>query len=131
MDRSPGADAKTNSDGYHTFDELYEHRHALFIALCRELAAARTTNPVWRSRLHADGTMFPDWFVMGINREHGQQITYHMPAYLWAETGCAETLDHAPEFDGHTPANVLQRLGRLASAKVDTSPAGGVGRYGP
>lgn len=24
------------SDGYHTFDELYEHRVALFIALCNQ-----------------------------------------------------------------------------------------------
>lgn len=26
------------SDGYHSFDELYEHRLVLFIALCNQLA---------------------------------------------------------------------------------------------
>jgi hypothetical protein len=102
------------SDGYHTFDELYEHRHTLFIALCRELAASRPINPVWRSRLHADGTMFPDWFIMGVHDEQGRQITYHLPASLWADTNCAETLDRAPEFDGHTSTDVLQRLARLS-----------------
>jgi len=98
------------SDGHHTFDELYEHRHTLFIALCRELAAARAINPVWRSRLHADGTMFLDWFIMGIHKEWGQQITYHLPARLWVDTDFAEMLDRAPEFDGHTPMDALQRL---------------------
>lgn len=102
------------SDGYHTFDELYEHRHTLFIALCRELANARAINPVWRSRLHADGTMFPDWFVMGIHKERGRQITYHLPARLWLDTYCAETLDRAPEFDDHTSTDVLQRLTGLS-----------------
>lgn len=105
---------RTASDGYHTFDELYEHRHTLFIALCRELAAARAINPVWRSRLHADGTMFPDWFIMGIYEERGRQITYHLPASLWVNTDFAETLNHAPEFDGHTSTDVLQRLARLS-----------------
>ncbi len=101
------------SDGFHTFDELYEHRHALFIALCRELATSRAVNPVWRSRLHDDGTMFSGWFVMGINQDPSRQITYHLPMYLWAQTGCAETLDRAPEFDGHASACVLRRLAEL------------------
>jgi hypothetical protein len=101
------------SDGYHTFDELYEHRSALFIAICRELSSARAVNPVWRSRLHADGTKYPEWFIMGINKEPGRQISYHMPAYLWPETECAETLERAPEWDGHTSADVIKRLADL------------------
>ena len=57
--------------------------------------------------------MYPDWFIMGINREGGRQISYHMPAYLWADTGCAETLDRAPEWDGHTPGDVVKRLAEV------------------
>lgn len=102
------------SDGYHTFAELYEHRHALFIALCRMMQCDADEigfdSDVWRSRLHADGTMFDGWFVMGINREPGKQITYHLPERLWPTTEFAPALDRAPEWDGHTPDDVVKRL---------------------
>lgn len=100
------------SDGYHTFNELYEHRHALYIALCRNLAfySIAFENPVWRSKLHADGTMYDGWFIMGIYKKAGRQVSYHLPIRLWEETHFAETLEQAPEWDGHTPADVLERL---------------------
>jgi hypothetical protein len=96
------------SDGYHTFDELYEHRHALFLALCRQ-----DPNRVWRSKLHADGSAFDGWFVMGINEAPGHQITYHLPMRLWEEADFADTIDRAPEWDGHTSADVITRLSEL------------------
>lgn len=96
------------SDGYHTFNELYDHRIALFIALCRQLG-----DEVWRSRLHSDGTGFEGWFVLGINSDPGSQITYHLPDNKWDECKFAATLDRAPQFDGHTSADVVSRLGRL------------------
>lgn len=102
----------TTSDGYHTFDELYEHRHALFLALCRRIAGQRPDR-VWRSTLHYDGTSFTSWFVMGIDRLPGEQITYHLPMYLWDETNFATTLERAPEWDGHTPTDVVVRLKRI------------------
>ena len=37
-----------------------------------------------------------------------KQITYHLPLSKWEETGFAETLEKAPEFDGHTPDDVLE-----------------------
>jgi hypothetical protein len=102
------------SDGYHTFDELYEHRIALFIALCRIFIDA-TENPalVWRSKLHADGTMFEGWFILGMDTIYSGQITYHLPLSKWEETSFAETRDKAPEWDGHTPDDVLERLKKL------------------
>jgi len=98
----------TVSDGYHTFDELYEHRIRLFITLC---FAIRFHREVWVSIKHFDGSTFGDWFVMGINKNPGSQITYHLPARFWTEV-CefAEVLDCAPQFDGHTPEDVLIRL---------------------
>lgn len=96
------------SDGYHTFDELYEHREELFIALCR--LAKEANHRVWRSKLHSDGSMYDDMFILGIGNEPGKQITYHYPIAKWERTEFAETLDHAPEFDGHTPGAVLERL---------------------
>ncbi len=100
------------SDGFHTFDELYEHRIVLYIALCRKLHWNRTF--VWRSRIHSDGSSMPGWFVLGINVEPGRQITYHLPRSRWEDCGFAKELDRAPEFDGHTPADVLERLARIA-----------------
>ena len=101
------------SDGYHTFGELYEHRIALFIALCRTYADTHFPIEVWRSKLHFDGSSFDGWFIMGIRKEKGNQITYHLPMSKWDETDFAETLECAPEWDGHTSADVLERLKKL------------------
>lgn len=96
------------SDGYHTFKELYEHRIVLFIAFCKLLI--NLGHIVWRSKLHSNGTMFDGWFIMGISKEKGEQITYHLPIEKWKDTGFAETLKKSPEFDGHTPKDVLERI---------------------
>ena len=94
------------SDGYHTFEELYDHRITLFIALARALR----THKVWRSKLHSDGSSYAGWFILGINDKPGKQITYHLPLSRWDETDFAFTVDRAPEFDGHTAEDVLKRL---------------------
>lgn len=101
------------SDGFNTFDELYDHSIALFIALCRILRKEAGHNGIWRSKLHNDGTMYDGWFVMGINEEAGKQITYHLPIDRWSETEFAAELSHAPKWDGHTAADVLGRLSQL------------------
>ena len=104
------------SDGYHTMGELYEHRTALFIALCREIAwnpEYQTEEQVWRSKLHSDGKGFKGWFILGINVKDGEQITYHLPISKWADTYFARTLDKCPEWDGHTSKDVLDRLKNL------------------
>ena len=55
------------SDGYHTFKELYSHRVKLFVALLNTLESLhyRINYPskCWKSKLHADGTMFDGWFI--------------------------------------------------------------------
>jgi len=110
------------SDGYHTFKELYEHRITLFILLCKTFSdivyydcsiPERMKPAVWRSKLHSDETSWEGWFIMGINKEDGEQITYHLPESKWDDTYFAKTLDKAPEFDGHTPEDVLERLKNL------------------
>jgi len=105
------------SDCYHTFDELYEHRITLFIALCKQITYQPYCEDekfgVWKSKLHSDGTMFNDWFIMGIGKEKGKQITYHLPISKWKETEFAETLDKAPEWDCHSAEDVLKRIKRL------------------
>lgn len=102
------------SDGYHSFDELYDHRATLYIALCRYLKfSSFVGTPIWRSLLHSDGTSFEDMFIMGIGVEKGRQITYHLPISLWDDTAFAETRDKAPKWDGHTSEDVIIRLKNL------------------
>jgi len=113
------------SDGYHTFGELYEHRISLFITLCRLLCGLSTiygmggpivTNrdyKVWRSKKHHDDSEFDGWFIMGIGTEKGDQVSYHLPVSKWDETNFCATLIKAPEWDGHTSNDVLDRLKKL------------------
>lgn len=118
-----GEDCKC--DGYHTFDELYDHRIVLYITLCKKIVeglARRSQyegiigefkNPVWRSQIHHDGTGYEGWFIMGIRENKGEQISYHLPMKDWENTEFAETLKTAPEFDGHTSQDVLERIKSL------------------
>lgn len=94
------------SDGFHTFDELYEHRHALFIALMKSHPKIS-----WRANNHDDGSIFPGWFIAGMFLPTGN-ITYHLPMKAWADLdgiGIVTSLD-APKWDGHNANEVVQRL---------------------
>lgn len=106
------------SDGAHTFEELYDHRNTLFIALLRNInEVLGLENPgkykIWRSKSHSDGSEYKNWFILGIGEKAGEQITYHLPIERWGETEFAETLNYAPAWDNHTPADVLERLKSL------------------
>ena len=106
-----GINTNLISDGYHTFGELYDHRIALFIALCKVVHYSdKYEFPVWRSKLHSDGSSFDGWFVLGIGFKKGEQITYHLPIKDWEKCWFAKELDKAPDFDGHSSNDVLERL---------------------
>lgn len=71
---------------------------------------------IWRSKNHSDGEICfgtGTQFVLGIEKEKGKQITYHIPIERWDETDFAETLEIAPEWDGHSSNDVLERLKSL------------------
>lgn len=110
------------SDGYHTFDELYEHRTGLLAALCNVIVswlcyagvpASHVMEHVFKSRAHDDGSMFEGMFIVGINcaepGEPAKWATWHCEGEWWDRIG-VPSLDRAPEFDGHTPADALERL---------------------
>lgn len=103
------------SDGYHTFDELYHHRAVLFSVIVRdhrELA--------WKSRAHHDGTMYDGMFIVGIETPHGQ-ATYHYDIDpYWDMFDCRE-LGCAPEWDGHTPSDAIERIATLGSCNCSNS----------
>jgi len=100
------------SDGYHTFNELYEHRHTLFALVCKTFGG-------WKSRLHDDGTMFEGWFIAGVDTPQGQ-ATYHLPLPWWDRYEVRE-LPKAPKWDGHSPSDVLTRLASLDSQDKPTN----------
>jgi hypothetical protein len=99
------------SDGYHTFEELYNHRHCLFLALMRSHPKLS-----WRAVCHADGTHYKGWIICGMHLPTGD-ITYHLPAVLWSKlNGCGITTStRAPEWDGHTSQDVITRLDKWLS----------------
>lgn len=102
------------SDGYHTFAELYEHRITLFIALGKALHEnMKFRQTIWKSRKHSDGSEWAGWFIMGFGTIKGTQITYHIPILKWDECWFANERDLSPDFDGHTSADVLERLKQL------------------
>jgi hypothetical protein len=105
------------SDGYHTFNELYEHRHALFLNLM-----SFNDNDAWISRRHHDGTCMDGWFIAGIDLPTGT-ISYHLPERLWDAavfTG-ATVMDRAPEWDRHTSDDVVSRLYQMVAPYKDLS----------
>lgn len=95
------------SDGYHTFNELYHHRAVLFsviVANYRDLA--------WKSVRHHDGTMYDGMFVVGIDTPDGQ-ATYHYNIDPYWDMFDCKVREFAPEWDGHTPAQAIERIGKL------------------
>lgn len=101
------------SDGYHTFDELYEHRIELYLCLTNLIFKTPGAPLIWKSRKHSDGTTFAGWFVLGIGSNPGEQITYHLPEKYWSQLQWAREMATAPEWDGHGPQDVLTRLIKL------------------
>jgi hypothetical protein len=103
------------SDRYHTFNQLYEHRITIYLAMCR-LVAAQGKKTVWMSKTHSDGSVWDGWFLLGIGEQNGEQITYHLPDSYWEplrEEALFVLLEKAPPFDGHSSEDVLIRLNAI------------------
>lgn len=98
------------SDGHHTFNELYEQRYLLFCGMLAAIATNPTpwTGEPWKSKLHHDGSEWEGWFICGLELNN-KPITYHLPMRLWDVCKAVER-DRAPEWDGHTSDDVLERL---------------------
>ena len=109
------------SDGYHTFDEIYEHRCLLWIFALQqyynnhtEILNAVQPACVYRSKLHNDGSGYEGWFILGFKKPLTNiQITYHLPDKYWDLCTFATTLEFAPEWDGHTSEDAIKRLTKI------------------
>lgn len=93
------------SDGYHTFNSLYNQRLYLWAALVKAYK-----DKAWKTRRHSDGKPCFDgnWFLVGITTPAGD-YTYHYELKDWNLFDC-KVIDRAPEFDGHTDADVTRVL---------------------
>jgi len=92
------------TDGYHTFNELYHHRAILFAVICNQ-----NSEKAWKSKMHADGTMFDGMFIVGIETKEGQ-ATYHYAIEPYWDLYKVKEIDMAPEWDGHSSDDVLERI---------------------
>ena len=109
---SPKVDAEPvitgeTSDGYHTFNELYHHRAVLFSVIVKAFPER-----AWKARQHHDGTMYSGMFIVGIDTPEGQASYHYDIDPYWDMFECRE-LERAPEWDGHTPAQAIERIGKL------------------
>ena len=95
------------SDGYHTFIELYHHRALLFSVVVRNY-----TELCWKSKKHYTGDMYEGMFIVGINTPDGQASYHYDIDPYWDMFECEE-LEFAPEWDGHTPDQAIERIGKL------------------
>jgi len=112
------------SDGYHTFNELYEFRKAYNAALFNEWANQEVCMLEYKCRLntaikhdvhkswrHNDGELCfgGGWFIVVAVLPSGQ-ISNHYEAKDWDLFKIPETDKAKYAFDGHTPQDVIQRL---------------------
>lgn len=94
------------SDGYHTFDELYFHRMILFAVICNQ-----NKEVAWKSWKHHDGSMYDDYFIVGVTTGAGD-YSYHYHKDYWDLFNVKE-LEFAPKWDGHTPEDIIRLFALL------------------
>ena len=89
------------SDGFHTFEELYDHRCLLFLNFCLLL-------PKYATAWKADPKT-PGWFLLYAELKAGQ-VSYHLPnKFLYLISGAIRELPDY-QWDGHTSEITLARL---------------------
>ena len=93
------------SDGFHTFNSLYEQRMILFAALVKAYKGK-----TWKSYRHEDGEYCfgGGWFIVGIDTPEGS-YTYHYENKYWDMFDCVD-IPRAKHWDGHTEDDAETRL---------------------
>ena len=105
------------SDGYHTFNELYEYRMLYNAALFNEFAKQGLYD-VHKSRKHSDGEYpFGDsnWFIVMAELPTGQ-ISNHYEMKDWDKFQIPEK-PLANKWDEHSPKDVVDRLTSFTNPK--------------
>lgn len=102
--------AKQISDGWHTFEELYEFRK-LYNALLFNEWALQGLNNVHKSLKHFDGEdcFGGGWFIVIAELPTGQ-ISNHYKVEDWDLFNVPATEKALVQYDGHTAQDVLERM---------------------
>lgn len=87
------------NDGAHSFKDLYYHRMVLFSVICKLFS-----DKAWKSKLHSDGTMYDNYFIVGVTTPDGD-YSYHYDLKYWDKFN-VPILDNAPVWDGHKPEDI-------------------------
>lgn len=112
------------TDGYHTFNELYDFRKLYNAALFNEWGKQydnRSSNPkydVHKSKRHNDGELCfgGGWFIVVAILPTGQ-ISNHYKLEDWDLFQIPEYAVAPYEFDGHTPEDVMIRLKSICNGE--------------
>lgn len=100
------------SDGEHTFDELYTFRMVYNANLFKSWIDRKDIS-LYRSKKHDDGEYCfgadGEWFVVVAETPAGQ-ISNHYQTEYWNLFDFMPTVETAPKWDGHSSADVVDRL---------------------
>lgn len=107
----------TLSDGYHTFNELYEFRK-MYNAAAFNAWAKDGLYDVHKSKRHSDGIecFGGGWFIVMAILPTGQ-VSNHYKMEDWDLFQCSEEEIVKVPYDGHTAEDVLNRLEDAARQK--------------
>jgi hypothetical protein len=121
------------SDGYHTFGELYQYRMLLQALLFNQWAQQDkwqrddpTPDPlqmfnVHKSYRHSDGELCfgkENYFIVMATIPGIGQISNHYKGEHWDLFNVPEQ-EFADEYDGHTPADAMQRMEDYIKKSID------------
>lgn len=113
IDDTPEDSRGGYSDGFHTFNELYEFRKVYNAALFREWVNGtnKESYDVHKSRRHYDGELpfGGEYFIVTAQLPSGQ-ISNHYHIRDWDLFDIPEMECAKYEYDGHTPEDVLFRM---------------------
>jgi hypothetical protein len=103
------------SDGYHTFEELYDHRCLLYLALC-----IKYKDYCYYTYTNSDGSTWDGWFLLVLNHPDIKQISYHLPIELvdYCSLVDIKFKDKSDDYDGHSSKNVVDGLQDLIELEI-------------
>lgn len=121
-------DVSKISDGYHTFEELYDYR-VIYNAMAFNQFYDAGLYDVHKSTRHYDGELCfgGDWFVVVAMLPSGQ-ITNHYPLKYYNIFKIQDVPKAKYEYDGHTPQEAKERMleflnyGYIGQDKVSLQP---------
>lgn len=102
------------SDGYHTFNELYDHR-ALLTSMLFSFIQSNNDAPctLFKAKAHADGTMFDGMFIVGALFDDDKYFSYHYDMDRWDMFSFVDERWYAPLWTPELDININEFYNRI------------------